>query len=78
MRFALVFLDAADPSLGRLKYTCLLQQALMDMVIDGIANKEKICGDANELKDIEEWIGVTIDGGEVVGTGWNEFDIKGN
>ncbi|KNH04576.1 hypothetical protein XU18_4206 [Perkinsela sp. CCAP 1560/4] len=78
MRFESVFLDAVDPSLGRLDYASLSQQALMEMVIDGIANKEKICGDANELKDIEEWIGVTIDGGEVVGTGWNEFDIKGN
>ena len=47
MTFALVFLNTADPSLGRLDYASLSQQALMEMVIEGIANKEKICGDVN-------------------------------
>ena len=43
--------------LGRLDYASLSPQALMEMVIEGIANKEKICGDADEPKDIEEWKG---------------------
>ena len=51
MRFALVFLDAVDPSLGRVDLESLPQQALMEMVI------EAICGDVNEPKDIEEWKG---------------------
>ena len=55
MTFALVFLNTADPSLGRVDRASLPQQALMEMVIEGIANKEKICGDADEPKDIEEW-----------------------
>ena len=31
--------DAVDPSLGRLDYASLLQQALMEMAIEGITNK---------------------------------------
>ncbi|KNH08111.1 leucine-rich repeat protein [Perkinsela sp. CCAP 1560/4] len=77
MRFALVFLDAADPSLGRVDLESLPQQALMEMVIEGITNKEQICGDANEPKDIEEWEGVGIEDGQVVEIFWQRFDLKG-
>ena len=70
MTFELLFLDAVDPSLGRLDYASLSQQALMEMVIEGITNKEKICGDADEPKDIEEWKGVKIEDGEVVKIEW--------
>ena len=48
MRFELVFLNTADPSLGRVDYESLPQQALMEMVIEGITNKRKICGDAEK------------------------------
>ena len=50
-------LNPRTTMLGRLDYASLSQQALMEMVIEGIANKEKICGDADEPKDIEEWKG---------------------
>ena len=50
----------------------------MEIVIDGITNKQKICGDANEPKDIEEWNGVEIEDGEVVEIDWEEFDLKGH
>ena len=60
MRFQLVFLNAVDPLLGRLDYASLSEEAVMEMVIEGITNKEKICG------DVEEWKGVTIEKGEVV------------
>ena len=78
MKFELVFLDTVDPSLGRLDYTSLSQQALMEVVIEGITNKEKICGDADEPKDIEKWKGVEIEDGEVVAMDWHEFDIGGS
>ncbi|KNH08097.1 hypothetical protein XU18_1313 [Perkinsela sp. CCAP 1560/4] len=77
MSFELVFLDAVDPSLGRLDYASLSQQALMEMVIEGIANKEKICGDVDEPTDIEEWEGVTIEDGQVVEIAWRQFRLRG-
>ena len=42
----------------------------MEMVIEGITNKMKICGDDDEPKDIEEWEGVTIEDGKVVNIDW--------
>ncbi|KNH04860.1 hypothetical protein XU18_3985 [Perkinsela sp. CCAP 1560/4] len=71
MTFELVFLDTVDPSLGRVDLESLPQQALMEMVIEGIANKEKICGDVDEPKDIEEWKGVTVEDGQVVEINWS-------
>ena len=53
MRFELFFLDAVDPSLCRLDYASLSQQALMEMVIDGITNKEKICRDPMHRKTLK-------------------------
>ena len=78
MRFALVFLDAVDPSLGRVDLESLPQQALMEMVIEGIENKEKICGDADEPNEIKEWEGVTIEDGEVVEIDWEQLYLEGS
>ena len=78
MRFELLFFDAADSSLGRVDHESLSQQALMEMVIGEITNKEVICGDVDEPKDIEEWKGVTIEDGEVVAIGWRRFMIRGS
>ncbi|KNH06611.1 hypothetical protein XU18_2562 [Perkinsela sp. CCAP 1560/4] len=50
----------------------------MEMVIEGIANKEKICGDADEPKDIEEWKGVIIEDGQVVEIDWSLFALEGS
>ena len=57
MRFQLLFLNTVDPSLGRLDYTSLSQQALMDIVIEAITTNDAICGHVDEPKDIEEWKG---------------------
>ena len=78
MRFELVFLESVDPWFGRVDRASLPQQALMEMVIDGIANKQKICGDANEPKDSEEWIGVTVEDEEVVSIRWRQFKLEGS
>ena len=66
-----------DPSLGRVDHEALPQQALMEMVIDGVKNKEAICGNPDEEKDIEEWKGVEIEHGKVVEIDWDELDLKG-
>ncbi|KNH06297.1 leucine-rich repeat protein [Perkinsela sp. CCAP 1560/4] len=78
MRFELLFLDTADPLLGRLDYASLSQQALMEMVISEITNKEKICGDVDEPEDIEQWEGVIIEDGEVVDIEWDVCGLEGS
>ena len=37
----------------------------MEIAISGIMNKEMICGDADEPKDIDEWKGVTLPNDQV-------------
>ncbi|KNH06856.1 hypothetical protein XU18_2366 [Perkinsela sp. CCAP 1560/4] len=76
MNFEFLFLDTVDPSLGRVGHDSFSQQALMGMVIDGITNKEMICGDADEPKDIEEWKGVKLEDGEVVAIDWEACMLK--
>ena len=78
MRFKLLLPDTADFSLGRVDHEPLPQQALMKMVIEGITNKEVICGDVDEPKDIEEWEGVTIEDGEVVEINWRDCRLAGS
>ncbi|KNH04620.1 hypothetical protein XU18_4188 [Perkinsela sp. CCAP 1560/4] len=78
MRFQLLLFSTADSSLGRVDYNSLPQQALMEMVIDGITNKVKICGDIDEPRDIEEWKRVEIEDGEVTEIDWYQFDIEGS
>ena len=77
MKLELLFFEAVDPSLGRLDYASLPQQALIEMVIYGIKNTKKICGELDEPKDIEEQEGVTIKDGQVVEIDWH-FNLKGS
>ncbi|KNH06899.1 leucine-rich repeat protein [Perkinsela sp. CCAP 1560/4] len=78
MRFELLLLGTVDSSLGRVDRESLPQQTLMEMVIDGITNKEEICGDLDEPKDIEEWNGVLMEDGEVVEINWDERELTGS
>ena len=78
MRFELLFFETVDPSLGRVDHDSLPQQALMEMVIEGVKNKEKICVDVDEPKDIEEWKGVEIEDGEVAEIHWDRYRLKGS
>ena len=66
MKVAVLSFDAVDPVLGRLNS----QQALMEMAMEGIISKEKICGDRNEPKHMDNWKGVMIDEGEFVENKW--------
>ena len=50
----------------------------MEMVIEGVKNKEKICVDVDEPKDIEEWKGVEIEDGEVAEIHWDRYRLKGS
>ena len=78
MRFELLLLDAVDSSLGRVDRESLPQQTLMEMVIEEITNKEKICGDVDEPKDIEEWKGMIVEDGEVIGIDWSDYGLRGS
>ncbi|KNH07231.1 hypothetical protein XU18_2094 [Perkinsela sp. CCAP 1560/4] len=78
MRFELLFFKTVDSSIGRVDHESLSQQALMEMVIGEITNKEKICGDVDEPKDIEEWKGVEIEDGEVFGIDWSHYGLRGS
>jgi hypothetical protein len=71
----IVFSHCIDPStLGRLDYASLSQQALMEMLIDGIENKEEICGSQEGSNDITEWERVEFnDIGEVLKIDWGGF-----
>ncbi|KNH04093.1 hypothetical protein XU18_3982 [Perkinsela sp. CCAP 1560/4] len=75
MKFELVPLNTADPSLGRVDHE---QQRLIKMVIDRITNKEKICGDVDESAGIQEWKGIEIKDGEVVDIEWGGFRLRGS
>ncbi|KNH04162.1 leucine-rich repeat protein [Perkinsela sp. CCAP 1560/4] len=77
MRLALFCLDTLDPLLGRLDYASLSQQALMELVIEEIINKQKICGDSNEPQDIDDWLGVKLEDDKVVEIDWNSSDLTG-
>ncbi|KNH05484.1 hypothetical protein XU18_3455 [Perkinsela sp. CCAP 1560/4] len=50
----------------------------MEKFIEMITNKENICGDPDEPKEIEEWKGVKVEDGEVVEIDWEEFDLRGS
>ena len=77
MCLALLFFDTVGPSLGRVDYVSLPQQALTEMVIEGMTSKENICGDHDGPKDIEEWKGVEIEDGEVAEIKWYPSYLEG-
>ena len=62
-----VVLLTVDPALGRLEYDSLSEQALMEMLIDGIAEeKKKPFQDTNgSYLDVSEWRMVTIKDSQV-------------
>ncbi|KNH08658.1 hypothetical protein XU18_0855 [Perkinsela sp. CCAP 1560/4] len=78
MTFQFLFFDTVDSAFGRVDRESLPQQALMEMVIQGITNKEDICCNVVEPKDVEEWIGVPIEDGEVVEIEWINYDLEGS
>ena len=58
MLFHSSFFTAADTShLGRVEKASLSTQTLMELFVEGIENKERICGNAEEPADIDEWTG---------------------
>ncbi|KNH06215.1 hypothetical protein XU18_2720 [Perkinsela sp. CCAP 1560/4] len=48
----------------------------MELVVEGITNKERICGDPSEPKDVEKWRGVLIADGKVDSLYPEEFDLE--
>ena len=79
MRFEFVFPRRTGFFARRaVDYASLSQQALMEMVIEGITNKDRICGYVDEPKDIEEWKGVEIEDGGVVEIHWDRYCLEGS
>ena len=72
------WLYCLDPHLGRFDYSSLPQQASMEILIDGITNREKLCGNKDEPKDIKEWKKVTLnEKGEVTEIKWGFLGLIG-
>ncbi|KNH05069.1 hypothetical protein XU18_3797 [Perkinsela sp. CCAP 1560/4] len=58
-----------DPSLGRLDYTSLSQQSLIELLVSGFDDIGVICGSHEALDEVEKWHGVSF------GEGQNAQDI---
>jgi len=69
--------DSTSP-LGRLDYASLSQQALMELLIGGITNKDKIYGQ-EDVPELTGWGGVFLnENGEVHEIGWNILMLQGS
>jgi len=70
-------LYCVDPSLGKVDKASLPQQTLMELFIDGITNKEVICG--LPPKDVAEWPGVAVNAmNDVTALKWAGRRLEGS
>ena len=70
-------LCCVDPSLGRVDKASLPQQTLMELFIDGITNKEVLCG--VPPKDVAQWPGVDVNEmNEVTALKWVGKRLEGS
>ena len=78
--FAFHLFSCIDQSLGRIDRASLSTQTLMELFIDGITNKELICGSAEHPKDLSEWhSGITLnDSNEVTSIAMSYVWIEGS
>ena len=79
--FMLLYLNSVDPTLGRLDYNSLSQQALMEMVIGQLSApyQNAFKDDAGNFLDIEHWYGVAMYSDNVEEISWTfpfEEDYK--
>ena len=76
----LALISSADPHPGGDSKASLSHLALMNMVIAGIENREKICGSCDDQKDMSEWKGVKVDRAthDVVEIDWQAMGLKGS
>ena len=75
-----ILFSGADPALGRFDHASLSPQAVMEMLIEGLEDVDKICGSREEPKDISDWKGVNVDEdtGEVTEIDWDYLELKGS
>ena len=77
MQINFIFFIAADTShLGRLDYASLSTQALMEILIEGIENREVICGSQETPDDVEQWTGLEYTEEETTDEVETHFDIE--
>mmetsp|Transcript_3950 Transcript_3950/g.6001 ORF Transcript_3950/g.6001 Transcript_3950/m.6001 type:complete len:300 (-) Transcript_3950:84-983(-) len=62
----IVLIFCPDTPLGRLDYASLSQKALVEMAIQKITNRQKLCGSKKHPKDIAKWKGVKMNGNDEV------------
>ncbi|KNH08045.1 leucine-rich repeat protein [Perkinsela sp. CCAP 1560/4] len=74
------FCTSVDPLLGRLEYSVMSQQALMELLIAGIEKIDDICGSRDEPTDLCEWPGVKYRKrrDEVVEVAWSSLRLGGS
>mmetsp|Transcript_15506 Transcript_15506/g.24242 ORF Transcript_15506/g.24242 Transcript_15506/m.24242 type:complete len:243 (-) Transcript_15506:40-768(-) len=68
-------LFAIDPSLGKVDRASLPLQALMELLISGITNKDVICRNSESPADISEWEGVSFDGTGIDSISWSLLEF---
>eukprot|EP00009_Paramoeba_aestuarina_P003334 CAMPEP_0201522622 /NCGR_PEP_ID=MMETSP0161_2-20130828/18394_1 /ASSEMBLY_ACC=CAM_ASM_000251 /TAXON_ID=180227 /ORGANISM="Neoparamoeba aestuarina, Strain SoJaBio B1-5/56/2" /LENGTH=217 /DNA_ID=CAMNT_0047921527 /DNA_START=21 /DNA_END=674 /DNA_ORIENTATION=- len=75
-----VIIQSADPFLGKVPdKSSLSQQTLMELFIDGITNKETICGPPEASEDLTKWPGLSYnDSGEIIGIHWQNYGLEGS
>mmetsp|Transcript_9578 Transcript_9578/g.14523 ORF Transcript_9578/g.14523 Transcript_9578/m.14523 type:complete len:232 (-) Transcript_9578:21-716(-) len=79
MRFIFPLCLTADSALGKVNKSTLSQQTLMELFIEGISNKELICGSTEDPTRISTWNGLTLSAAfEVVEIRWRYLDLSGS
>uniref|UniRef100_A0A7S4KU35 Leucine-rich repeat protein n=1 Tax=Paramoeba aestuarina TaxID=180227 RepID=A0A7S4KU35_9EUKA len=69
-----------DEHLGRLDYASFSQQTLMEMVIEGIENKQvQIIGTKRKMRDVEKWKRVKVNAEkEIIKANWGYYALEGS
>mmetsp|Transcript_24763 Transcript_24763/g.38587 ORF Transcript_24763/g.38587 Transcript_24763/m.38587 type:complete len:224 (-) Transcript_24763:92-763(-) len=76
---ATVLLGMIDSFTGKVDKSTLSQKTLMELFIQGIDNKERVCGSAADPKDISEWSNVVFnDNLEIIEINWSLDDLNGS
>ena len=73
------FTICVDPALGRLDYSSMSTQALMEMFIEGLTakSKENFQDDQGNYLDIEDWPGFTCESDDIE-IGWISMHLEGS
>mmetsp|Transcript_6853 Transcript_6853/g.10373 ORF Transcript_6853/g.10373 Transcript_6853/m.10373 type:complete len:205 (-) Transcript_6853:61-675(-) len=74
----LFIFHCAESTLGRIDKSTLSQQTLMELVVEGITNTKRICGDGDNPTPIAEWNGIEYSFFNMPHRWGVTFDASGN